>query len=305
MNIYVDSVAGNDTTGTGAVGAPYKTLNKGLTVATTNDTILLVPQATDYVMTANTIPAGLTIKTTTLLPPDLVNGVYARVNAGGAGYRWTLLGNLTCENIYFYNWASSSFDSFLWWNTAVGLAGITQIIQMTDCVFDTFSTSISTNGRGGVFGNAGSVSALQQLSITINFDRCLITNIKRYGAGESAFIHTFGSQFTINFRETTYYNPAGGNELNKLVANYITDSSIPYFRNCIITSDETSPSTLCESYGGVTNASTVENCNYYRMDTAGASLTNSINSDPQFIDKSGKDFRLKSISPSIDAGVLV
>ena len=179
-NIYTDSVLGNDTTGTGAIGAPYKTLDKSLNVATTNDTILLVPQSTDYIMTAKTIPAGLTIKTTTSLVPDVINSVYARINAGGAGPRWTLLGSITCENIYFYNWSSSSTDSFIWWNTGAGVSGIAQVIQFTNCIIDTMATSISSNGRGGVIGNAGSVTAPPQLSITINFDRCLIKNIKKY-----------------------------------------------------------------------------------------------------------------------------
>lgn len=304
-NIYTDSVLGNDTTGTGAIGAPYKTLDKSLTVATTNDTILLVPQSTDYVMTPKTIPAGLTIKTTTSLVPDVINSVYARINAGGAGPRWTLLGNITCENIYFYNWSSSSADSFIWWNTAAGLSGIAQVIQFTNCIIDTMATSIGTGGRGGVIGNAASLTTPPQLSITINFDRSLIKNIKKYSSTESAFIHTYGNLYTIRFRECTIYNPSGGNELNTFVANYSSGGSIPYFRNCIITSDETSPFTFCKGYWGLTEASTVEYCNYYRIDTTGAAITNSINSDPLFLDKANNDFRLKPDSPAINLGQLV
>lgn len=37
--IYVNSIAGNDTTGTGSVGAPYATFHKGYTMASANDTL--------------------------------------------------------------------------------------------------------------------------------------------------------------------------------------------------------------------------------------------------------------------------
>ncbi len=304
-NIYCDSVSGNDTTGAGTSGNPYKTLAKGISVATTNDTILLVPKSTDYVLTTVNLPAGLTIKSSTGLPPDMVNSVYARLSASGTATKYTLLGNVTFENVVFYNWVGTSTDSLVYWNAT--LTGIQQVIQFTQCVFDTFTTNISTAARGGVIGNGSSVSQPSQTSITINFDRCLLNNIKRTGdsAPYSAFVNILSSKFTIRFRETTFYNSSAGNALDKIVASDTSGLTVPYFRNCIFNSEEATPPTFSEVFGGASDVSTFEYGDYYGMDTTGAVITNSINADPQFVDKAAKDFRLKATSPCIDTGVLV
>lgn len=297
---YANADTGNDTTGTGTSGAPYATLDKAITVSSDNDTVILQQATTDYVFQNDTIPAGLTIQGDVV--PNMITQEWVRVTVNGAARQWNLSGNLTMENVVLYNFVGSANYSLIYWGS---LSGVSQIIQFTNCVFDTMSTLCSTSGRGGVIGNGGALGVPAQNSITLNFDRCLITNIKRNGgsAPYSGFIHTNGTQFTIRFRETTFYNPSTGTALDKIVSSYA--GSVPYFRNCIFNTDEAVPPTFCESYWGASDSSIVEYCNYYGMNTTGATITNSVNSDPLFLDKANKDFRLKPASPSIDTGVLV
>ena len=45
---YINSVSGNDTTGTGAAGAPWLTMSKAHTSSATGDTIILQPASAVY-----------------------------------------------------------------------------------------------------------------------------------------------------------------------------------------------------------------------------------------------------------------
>lgn len=57
--IYADSVSGDDTTGTGALGNPYQTLPQCVSVATTSDAICLIDTGTPYDVTSQqTIGSG-------------------------------------------------------------------------------------------------------------------------------------------------------------------------------------------------------------------------------------------------------
>lgn len=170
---YVNSVTGLDVNAGTAI-APYKTVDKAISVVAANDTIILVATATDYSTSVKTLPAGLTIKSETI--PNMVKQVYARINFAASAVTWTLQGNITFENLVFYNWSGSTDYSFIYHGR---IAGIDQIMQFTNCVIDTVLTGSSTGGRGAFIGGGGSVTGITQNSVTTNFDRCLITNIKK------------------------------------------------------------------------------------------------------------------------------
>lgn len=298
---YVDIDTGNDTTGDGSVGNPYQTLDKGITVSTTNDTVILAPSTTDYAWLTDTIPAGLTIKCLTV--PNMITGDWARVSGGGVARVYTLLGNFTSENIVWYNNYPGGDKSCFFWS--VNLTGITQVLQFTRCVFDDIRTALSTGGRGGMVGNSNSVTQPTQTSITTNFDRCLFNNVKRFAAsGAGGIGNSIGTINYWNFNESTIYNAASGEPLNTIIANY--NSSTVVFRNTAILSEHATQPKFNSNAGATTaQACTVNYCCYSGMDTTNAIIANSVAADPLFLDPGAKDFRLKPASPCIDAGVIV
>jgi len=298
---YVDSVTGIDTNAGTAI-APYMTLDKAISVVAANDTIILVATATDYSTSIKTLPAGLTIKSETI--PNMVKQVYARINFAASAVTWTLQGNITFENLVFYNWSGTTDYSFIYHGR---IAGIDQIMQFTNCVIDTVLTGSSTGGRGGFIGGGGSVTGITQNSVTTNFDRCLITNIKNYYASAipAFLVFTPSNAWSVNIRESTFYNDATGYKLWGIVGFYGTVGVVTY-RNTILKSDHADQPLLGSGYGANSPAaSIVSYCCLDGIDQRSATITNSINADPLFLDKSAKDYRLRADSPAIDTGVLV
>lgn len=298
---YCDIENGNDTTGTGSSGNPYKTLSKGLSVISTNDTLILAPSdTTDYDAAYKSMPAGATVKC--LTKPNLQTSTYARINGAGTYQTWSLTGDFTCENIVFYNFNSGSGSVIYTGNFTASL----QTITINDCIVDSCQSSYSSAGRGGFLGNGGSVANPAQASIVVNFNRCLIHNFREpSGYTASTFISTVGtSKYDINFHECTFYNPASGDELDNIYTTY-NAGDVPYFRNCIIYTDQTVPLNICKDSSGNYKPSIMTNCVYYGVTTTSATITNSVNADPKFLDKTNKDFRLQSSSPAIDAGLAV
>jgi len=303
-DIYCDADSGDDGTGDGSSGNPYETLNKGITEASADDTVKLVPATADYTWVSDSIPAGLTIESSTGVPPDIVKGEYARVNGGGAVIQWTLGGNITCNNIAFYNVRSSDAGSPFKWGS---LSGIDQVITMNDCVFEDTENALSTGGRGGIFGNGNSVSVPPQNSITVRMNRCLLYNNKGDATNYSGFIHTTSTGlFTVEIYECTIYNDSTGNGLEKIVANYSTNGCVPTYRNCLFVNDHADDLSPCQRYSGGSESSNVNYTDYNgNVDTTGVTFSNSNDQDPEFLDKAGGDFRLKASSPSIGTGQLV
>ncbi len=298
---YVDSVTGIDTNAGTAI-APYMTLDKAISVVAANDTIILVATATDYSTSVKTLPAGLTIKSETI--PNMVKQVYARINFAASDITWTLQGNITFENLVFYNWSGTTDSSFIYHGR---IAGIDQIMQFTNCVIDTVQTGSSTGTRGGFIGGNNTLSGISQNSVTTNFDRCLITNIKnKYASTIPAFlVYTPSNAWSVNIRESTFYNDATGYKLSGIVGFYGTVGVVTY-RNTILKSDHADQPLMGSYYGVSSPAASIANyCCLDGIDQRSATITNSINADPQFLDKSAKDFRLSATSPAIDTGLLI
>jgi hypothetical protein len=298
---YVNSVTGLDVNAGTAV-APYETLDKAISVVAANDTIILAATATDYSTSVKTLPAGLTIKSETI--PNMVKQVYARINFAASAITWTLQGNITFENLVFYNWSGATDSSFIYHGR---IAGIDQIMQFTNCVIDTVQTGSATGTRGGFIGGGTTLSGIAQNSVTTNFDRCLVTNIKnRYASGIPAFlVFTPSNAWSVNIRESTFYNDATGYKLWGIVGFYGTVGVVTY-RNTILKSDHADQPLMGSYYGANSPAASIASyCCLDGIDQRSATITNSINADPLFLDKSAKDFRLRASSPAIDTGVLV
>lgn len=84
-NIYVNPSTGNDTTGNGSSGNPYKTINKAHTVASNNDTILL--RSGTYHERIKITKTGITLKNDTGHTPILDGNYHDGLFTPGSGYQ--------------------------------------------------------------------------------------------------------------------------------------------------------------------------------------------------------------------------
>jgi hypothetical protein len=151
------------------------------------------------------------------------------------------------------------------------------------------------------------VTGITQNSITTNFDRCLITNIKNYYAStQPAFlVFTPSNAWSVNIRESTFYNDATGYKLWGIVGFYGSVGVVTY-RNTILKSDHADQPLLGSGYGANSPAaSIVSYCCLDGIDQRSATITNPINADPLFIDKPAKDFRLQGNTPCAEMGGLI
>ena len=180
-------------------------------------------------------------------------------------------------------------------------------MQFTNCVIDTVQTGSGTGTRGGFIGGNNTVTGITQNSVTTNFDRCLITNIKnKYVVTAPAFlVFTPSNAWSVNIRESTFYNDATGYKLWGIVGLNGSVGVVTY-RNTILKSDHADQPLMSSIYRANSPAASIASyCCLDGIDQRSATITNSINADPLFLDKSAKDFRLRATSPAIDTGVLV
>lgn len=126
---YIDYKNGNDTTGDGSSGAPYKTISKGLTVAGNNDTLLLRgTSATDEIHRVSGVTSsetGFTIAADT--------GHYPVVS-GSVGYAsWTL----TADQTYTYETAYTPATCYMVWEGTTFYTSVASIaaVEATECTF--------------------------------------------------------------------------------------------------------------------------------------------------------------------------
>ena len=305
-DIYADSVDGDDGTGDGSSGNPYQSLLTAVTNATDNDTIYLVPQGSSnvYSWISDSIPAGLTIKSTsTLIDRPGYNNVY--LDGGSAVRQWSLNGDFTMEDIYIQNVYSSTNASPIKYPNVAGNSTIT----FNRCVIDETQHNLSTGGRGGFVGNGNSVSLGNPTAINTYFNNCRISNFTMGGGSYCAFVHqTYGITFTY-FQECTIYNDSSSNG-EKIVGEYTAAGEAPTFRNCIIRNEYATDLGIYMKYSDTTSysGSVLNYCNYTGLDAtnvADSTLTSCTTANPLFRDPSAGDYNIQKDSTIFGTGLLV
>lgn len=109
---YVDYSNGDDTTGTGAVGAPYKTIAKALTVWAASDRINCRDNASHVVTTAIQ-PTGA-MGGATALVPSIIEGYTTTAGDGG-------IATITCatNSVTIFNFLSGTSSTFFEFNNLI------------------------------------------------------------------------------------------------------------------------------------------------------------------------------------------
>ncbi|MCX6163390.1 MAG: T9SS type A sorting domain-containing protein [Ignavibacteriae bacterium] len=172
QTIYVNSVTGNDATGNGTSGSPYKTFHKGYTIASSGNTINLTGTFTwtdagetgdntsGYTINKNLTICGQGASQTIVQAHTTENSADRRVFSIGSGYTVTIR-DLTIRHGRY----TSS-------NKGAGIyTGYTSNLSLINCIIEkNYLSFVDNDGRS--YGGAG-LCIYYLTTGSVNIDKCL------------------------------------------------------------------------------------------------------------------------------------
>lgn len=291
--IYL-SPTGNDSTGDGSSGNPYLTLDKCYTVASGGDTIHFL--AGTYTLVAQDFNKNLTIEGDNNLTTFLDGTSTVTPNH----FWWRFYNPCTIRQLQFQN--LTGCGTVMFENRSGGL------LYMDRCIIHDCSFGPSWQYGYGVWGSTSVVDG----SIS-RMNACLLYNLTSATTNSGTIFVAVGGNpnvMTIQVYNTVIYlSASGGSRLFALCENVFNYVSGYSFINTIIYN---TGSTMY--FNGYTTSQTYQiiNCDYSSSTITGGApstptinLTNTITSDPQFIDPVNAIFRLKPTSPCKGTGIAI
>ena len=304
---YVSWDTGNDGNAGTSAGSPFKTVDKGLSVLATSDTLYIAASTTAYTWTNRTIPAGVSIIGS--VKPNPVNGSYVKISAAGASVYWYFLGSYTLQNLWLDNVINTASSGIIYLNrSATGVI----VANYTDCIISNLAGGSSTAGRGGILNGGSSVSSYTATSITFNITNCLFKNIESYNSTSAGclFVNGSGTQHVLNMTSCSWYQGTPTRyALDAIVGDYASNWSTVNIKNMAIVNNSGQNLTIHGAYGAADinqwYSYAIDGSTYTNIVTTNGNITNSTNADAMYLDPATNDFRLKPTSPAIDRGVIV
>jgi hypothetical protein len=283
MPTYYINPAGNDTTGTGTSGNPWKTISKAHTSAASGDTIICQDSVATYTLANQTFSKSLTIQGES---DDASGAVF---DGGAAAVKWTVPDNLALV-----------FEKITLTNTDQGASGKglfdrqggTINLTLNDCILHKL---YGANGFGSTILNIQSSA-----QGTVTFTNCLIRDIDAPNAGQGGAIRMWdvssGAGVTLTITGCTFY--FGSKTITALFNTNGGAKAQTIIKNTIMYHDT---SGVFQVGSGVYTAT--YDC-FYQM-TSAPSGTGVITSDPLFVDLANLNLNLRPTSPCIDSAILV
>lgn len=309
-DIYINADSGNDSTGTGASGAPYLTVEKGITESSSGDSVILQKADNVYDMVTDNLNHSLTIKADTDGTDAMGNQLYADVilDGGNSAVKWEIRSSgvtMNYENLTFQNIIPNAATDPIF--TVYSVTNQTSTSNFTNCDFRDIQISSGTtsgNGlRGGLVGNDTIVAT----NFSVTFDGCNLSGIKGYEPFESgitglfSFDSTTNSTFTLNNSVVRLDGLAANDEdVAYLFAWRNGGTSTLTVKNTIIIGNEST------AWNRGTSLAT-EDVDYVALPniTGKPSITNEITDDPLVVDSVNGVMFLRPGSPCFSSGVSV
>lgn len=289
--IYLSADIGNDTTGTGAIGAPYLTFAKALTVYAAGDTIYFLNSTAHFTFASATIDKNCTIT------GQSKEGV---ILDGTGGISQWIMRNATIalSEITFYDAYTTSVSPYGMFSPNANTSDTN--ITFTECDFKDIHNA--NHALAGIVGNtaigAGTI-------VNITFHRCRWFRYEMTGTNSTFFSQRAGAvgtynltftECTVDFKVTTgggyfYY-------LDNLAAGTITQN----IKNCIFTV-RSGTMNWRNIFGSSTFTTTYTT--YHGMTSVHSSITSQTGisqTDPALVDPDNENFNLRQASTKIDAG---
>ena len=300
MATYYISPTGDDVNGDGSQSNPWKTTAHAIANSADGDTIIFLDGTYIWTATDYTFDAYRTFQAQ--------NRGQAILDGGGANVQLVKVGKTNgttiIDGLIFQNaYTTNQYTMF-----ALAYAS-PNISTFQNCIFRNLTICGWGSGNnyhgGGLFGGR----TYGDWNGTLTIKNCLIYNI---------------------YEDVTYYNAPiishrdnGGSALIKLYNNTISIGVTPAPLGVILAVETTTPSQIdfknnifynssgetfkiYDNSYSPTPTGLVDYCCFYNIDTTRAPLgSNNITADPQLVDVTNGDFRLRPNSPCIDAGVLI
>lgn len=311
-DIYLNADTGDDTTGDGSEGNPYRDLPKGFDESNPGDTIILQDAVLEYTFDTRFFTditlRGEEIGTRTIRvgqgPGSVINGG----NAGNFNPRWEFDGSITMELIRFTNITSfpglTNIAMFNWGNNNNDTT-----LVVDRCVFDNCRFS-SNATRGGMFSAQNLITGSIELHVT--FTGCEFNDIRKGSAVPTNVVVMIGARgsnadSTVTIRNCTIYQLTGGGEHVPTLFRSQGGLADWDVRNVIFNNASAINVTIFNEAQGVDTVVDFNNIYPIADYTIGGGYTNpnGTNFDPQFVDAGNGDFNLHPASPVRFTGTLL
>lgn len=288
--IELNADTGNDTTGNGSAGSPYKTPAKFFAVYSAGDICYLQNSTAHYSFLTATIDKNCTI----------VGQSKERVILNGSGgiAQWTMKNaTIAVSNVTFYNAYTNGSGTYGMFAPHGATSNTT--LSFTECIFR--DIHLGAHSLAGIFSQ---LSIATGLTYNCTVHRCKFIRIEMLGTSSSFLGFRTGNVATENFVMTEctadFKTTATGYfyYLDNLAGGTVTQN----IKNCIFT--VRSGNMNWRSIFG-SSTWTVTYTTIYGVTSVHASITSQTGvsqTDPLFVDPDNENFNLRQTSTKIDAG---
>lgn len=287
---YLNADTGNDTTGTGAIGAPYATFAKALTVYAANDTIYFQTSVNAFLFATATIDKNCTIT------GQSKAGVV--LDGRGGTPQWNMKNaTISVSNITFYNAYTVGSGTYGMFSPSGNTSATT--VTFTECDFKDIHT-----GNHLLAGIVGDLAIGAGTVVNFTFHRCRWFRYELTGTNSVFFAQRTGAVATFNltFTECTADFKATGTGYFYYLDNTAAGTVTQNIKNCIFTVRAGSMNWRV-IFG--TSTFTTTYTTYYGMTSVHSSITSQAGvsqTDPLLVDPDNENFNLQQSSTKIDAG---
>lgn len=288
---YLNADTGNDSTGNGSAGSPWKTISKAHTSASSGDTIICQESVAHYTFANQTFTKSLNIYGVNDDASGVVFDGSANVKRWTGGFSATVV--LDIQKITFQNITTSNPGTY---QNVIGCYHLT----VKNCVFRNIiqAASAGSTGAAGIVGgeyqsgaNDHAIVIQNNLFYDLNGGSpTLYISLHGNGGNDTGYVYWYNN--TI-YADGSYTTPSF------FVVGNIGSLDFRLRNNIFYGTSSIALLASGSAFNSYFNYNSTYNC------TSVPTGTGNITSDPLFVDALNNNFNLRPASPCIDTGTLL